>query len=184
MNKLRLPCLLLCLLSTFLSYAQTPVKREFRAVWIATVANIDWPGQKGLSPAVQQQEFKYILDEHQKNGMNAVIVQVRPAADALYRSNLEPWSEWLTGKQGLALNPPYDPLQFMLEESHKRGMEFHAWFNPYRATFDAKAEVAPDHITKRKPDWFIHYDGKLVFNPGIPEVRAYITNVVMDVVNL
>ncbi|OKL40392.1 hypothetical protein A3841_18955 [Pontibacter flavimaris] len=186
MHKSLLQYLLLTLAMASASLAQAqeqPLKREFRAVWIATVANIDWPGQKGLSPAVQQQEFKYILDEHQKNGMNAVIVQVRPAADALYRSNLEPWSEFLTGKQGQAMNPPYDPLQFMLEEAHKRGMEFHAWFNPYRATFDAKAEVAPNHITKRRPEWFIKYEGKLLFNPGIPEVRQYITSVVMDVVN-
>ncbi|GAB3818118.1 family 10 glycosylhydrolase [Pontibacter rugosus] len=174
---------LFLLLLNFAVLAQTPSpKREFRAVWIASVANIDWPAQKGLSTEAQQKAFTAILDDHQKNGMNAVIVQIRPAADALYRSQLEPWSEWLTGKQGKELSSPYDPLDFMLTQSHQHGMEFHAWFNPYRATFDAKAITAPDHITRRKPEWFIKYDGKLLFNPGIPEVRTYITSVIMDVV--
>ena len=166
---------------TVTGQSQNP-KREFRAVWIASVANIDWPSQKGLSPVVQQAEYRFILDEQQKNGMNAVIVQVRPTADALYRSALEPWSEWLTGKQGREPNPPYDPLTFLLEESHQRGMEFHAWFNPYRATFDSLAVIDPRHITKTKPEWFLKYEGKLLFNPGLPEVRRYITRVVMDVV--
>jgi len=114
--------------------------------------------------------------------MNAVMVQIRPAADALYRSNLEPWSEWLTGRQGREPNPPYDPLAFVLEESHQRGLEFHAWFNPYRATLDTLTFLDAKHITKTKPEWFLKYDGKLLFNPGLPEVRQYITQVIMEVV--
>ncbi len=119
------------------SYGQKPIKREFRGVWIASVANIDWPSSPNLSAESQRDEFRNILNQHQRNGINAVIVQVRPCADALYRSNMEPWSEWLTGKNGQSPNPEYDPLTFMVEEAHERGMEFHAWLNPYRAVFDA-----------------------------------------------
>ncbi|WP_181309014.1 glycoside hydrolase family 10 protein [Rufibacter sp. XAAS-G3-1] len=163
--------------------AQPSPKREFRGVWIATVANIDWPSQQGLSAVTQMEEFRYILDEHQKTGINAVVVQVRPTTDALYRSGKELWSHWLTGKQGQAPNPPYDPLAFQIEEAHKRGMEFHAWFNPYRATHDTISEnIAKNHITKTKPEWFVTYGGKKYFRPGLPEVRAYIINIIMDVV--
>lgn len=160
-----------------------PPKREFRGVWIATVANIDWPSKKGLSSPTQQQEFQSLLDKHQKNGINAVFVQVRPSSDAFYRSRFELWSLWLTGKQGAEPTPFYDPLSFMIEESHKRNIEFHAWFNPYRATFDTiSANVSPTHITFQKPDWFLTYGGKKLFNPGLPQVRDYITQVIMDVV--
>ncbi len=163
--------------------AQPSPKREFRGVWIASVANIDWPSRQGLSPVTQMEEFRYILDEHQKTGINAVVVQVRPTTDALYRSGKELWSHWLSGKQGQAPNPPYDPLAFQIEESHKRGMEFHAWFNPYRATHDTiSANIAKDHITKTRPEWFITYGGKKYFKPGLPEVRQYIIDVIMDVV--
>ncbi len=116
---------------------QHAIKREFRGVWIASVANIDWPSRPDLSTEAQRNEFRDILNQHQRNGINAVIVQVRPSADALYRSAMEPWSEWLTGKNGQSPDPEYDPLTFMVEEAHERGMEFHAWLNPYRAIFDA-----------------------------------------------
>ncbi|WP_205501225.1 glycoside hydrolase family 10 protein [Rufibacter psychrotolerans] len=181
----RQSALLAVLLSLFIvsAQAQPAPKREFRGVWIASVANIDWPSQKGLSPATQMEEFRYILDEHQKTGINAVVVQVRPTTDALYRSSKELWSHWLTGKQGQAPNPPYDPLAFQIEESHKRGMEFHAWFNPYRATHDTiSANIAKDHITRTRPEWFVQYGGKYYFKPGLPEVQAYIIDVIMDVV--
>jgi uncharacterized lipoprotein YddW (UPF0748 family) len=118
-------------------YAQKPIKREFRGVWIASVANIDWPSRPDLSTERQRDEFRYILNQHKKNGMNAVIVQIRPSADAFYRSSYEPWSEWLTGDNGKIPDPEYDPLTFMVEEAHERCMEFHAWLNPYRAIFDA-----------------------------------------------
>ncbi len=120
------------------AFSQKPLKREFRGVWIASVANIDWPSKSTLSPEKQREEFRAILNHHQKNRINAVVVQVRPSADAFYRSELEPWSEWLTGAKGKDPNPEYDPLTFMVEEAHERGMEFHAWLNPYRAIFDAK----------------------------------------------
>ncbi len=160
-----------------------PPKREFRAVWIATVANIDWPSQKGLSSIIQQDEYRLILDEQKKNGMNAVVVQVRPSADAFYKKSREPWSFWLTGQQGSEPNPPYDPLEFMVVETHRHGMEFHAWFNPYRATFDTvSSRITATHITRSKPEWFLTYGGQQLFNPGLPAVRDYITQVILDVV--
>jgi len=120
------------------SIAQKNLKREFRGVWIASVANIDWPSRPNLSTEKQREEFRTILNHHEKYGINAVIVQVRPSADAFYRSEFEPWSEWLTGEKGKNPKPEYDPLTFMIEEAHERCMEFHAWLNPYRAIFDAK----------------------------------------------
>lgn len=127
--------------------AQNSPKREFRGVWIASVANIDWPSSSGSTPEKQRSEFREILNRHQHNGINVVIVQIRPNADALYRSSLEPWSEWLTGKMSKSPEPEYDPLTFMIEEAHERGMEFHAWLNPYRAIFDAKKFYAePGHV--------------------------------------
>lgn len=163
--------------------AQLPPKREFRAVWIATVENIDWPSRRGLPVQQQQQEFINILDNQQRNGLNAVIVQVRPAADAFYNSPYEPWSEYLTGTQGQVPQPYYDPLTFMIEEAHKRGMELHAWFNPYRAVFNAsRNNVAPTHISRLYPQWFLTFDNKKYFDPGLPEVREYVTRVIRDVV--
>src|SRR3546814_20209272 len=105
-------------------------------------------------------EFRQLLEKHHQTGMNAVIVQVRPAADAFYAKGREPWSEWLTGTQGKAPSPFYDPLQFMVQEAHSRGMEFHAWFNPSRAVFRSNGRVDPDHITKRKPEWFFNSEGQ------------------------
>lgn len=128
----------LLLIIQHLAVAQHSPKREFRGVWIASVANIDWPSRPNLSTEAQRNEFRSILNQHQQYGINAVIVQVRPSADAFYRSSLEPWSEWLTGAKAQSPNPEYDPLTFMIEEAHERAMEFHAWLNPYRAIFDAK----------------------------------------------
>lgn len=163
--------------------AQLPPKRELRAVWIATVENIDWPSRRGLPVEQQKQEFINLLNTQQRNGMNAVVVQIRPVADALYASPFEPWSEYLTGTQGQAPNPYYDPLQFMIEETHKRGMEFHAWFNPYRAVFNAsRNNVTANHISRMRPQWFLTYDNKKYFDPGIPEVREYVTQIIRDVV--
>ena len=127
----------LCLLLQSVSFAQVNPKREFRGVWIASVANIDWPSRPDLSTDLQREEFRKILNDHHRTGINAIIVQIRPNADALYRSNFEPWSAWLTGKEGKGPDPEYDPLTFMIEEAHERCMEFHAWLNPYRAIFDA-----------------------------------------------
>lgn len=158
-------------------------KRELRGVWIATVANIDWPSRPGMSVEQQQNELLEILNNHQRAGMNAVFLQIRPAADAFYAKSNEPWSRFLTGSAGQAPKPFYDPLEFAIEEAHKRGMELHPWFNPYRATFDLNQNHVPaDHITRTKPEWFFTYGGKKWFNPGIPEVRDYIIDVILNVV--
>lgn len=158
-------------------------KREFRAVWIATVANIDWPSSKNLTPDLQRREFIRLLDNLKKNGINCVIVQVRDAADAFYAKSREPWSEWLTGEQGEGPDPAYDPLEFFITEAHKRAMEIHAWINPYRAVFNTRtSSVNRDHITRKNPGWFFTYGSIKLFNPGIPAVRDYIVNVVMDIV--
>jgi uncharacterized lipoprotein YddW (UPF0748 family) len=179
-------CILL-LAGSYLAKAQPSIDDknvfEFRGVWVATVVNIDWPSKQGLSNELQKKEFIDLLDMHQKNGMNAIIMQVRPAGDAIYPSTLEPWSEFLMGKQGLPPNPFYDPLSFMIAETHKRGMEFHAWINPYRAVFNTKkSSIAPNHLTKTHPEWFIDYDNKRIFNPGLPEVWQQTNRIVRDIV--
>jgi len=158
-------------------------KREFRGVWIATVENIDWP-KKNTTADEQKEQLTDILDDHQETGINAVFFQVRPAADAFYAKGTEPWSKWLNGKQGVAPDPFYDPLEFAITEAHKRGMELHAWFNPYRATNDNKYyALSPNHITNLKPEWFFTYGGQKLFNPGIPEVREYIIHIILNVVD-
>lgn len=174
--------ILLLIMSDQTSYAKSN-KRELRAAWIATVGNIDWPSKRGLTSTQQQQEFIKHLDFLQSNGFNAVFVQVRPAADAFYPSSFEPWSQYLTGKQGQAPFPKYDPLAFMIEETHKRNMEFHAWFNPFRALVNSKINPnPPSHVTRTQPDWLIHYAGKSYFDPGNPNARNYILKVIMEVV--
>lgn len=170
------------ILFNFKISAQSP-KREFRAAWIATVANIDWPSKPGLPAVQQQQEFIDRIEHLKKMGCNAVIVQIRPAADALYPSEFEPWSRYLTGKQGQPPYPHYDPLNFMIDETHERNMEFHAWFNPFRALTDNRNNPNPEnHVTKKHPDWVVNYDGKALLNPGIPEAREYVLKIIMDVV--
>lgn len=159
-------------------------KREFRGMWIATVVNIDWPSDVHLTVDKQKKELIALLDMAQAAGINAIMLQVRPAADAFYAKSIEPWSRWLTGKQGQAPDPAYDPLEFAIIEAHKRGMELHAWFNPYRATFDSNFKsLSPLHITNQMPSWFFTYGGIKLFNPGIPEVRDYIVKVIMHVVD-
>ena len=164
-------------------HAQSP-HYEFRAVWIATVENIDWPSKRTLSTEEQQQEFIQILNLHQLNGMNAVVMQIRPVTDAFYPSEFEPWSEYLTGKQGVAPLPYYDPLKFMIDECHSRGMEFHAWFNPYRAVFNvSRSSVAANHVTRKNPDWFVTYGNTKYFDPGLPQARAHVNKIIKDVVS-
>ncbi len=157
-------------------------KREFRGVWVASVSNIDWPSKQGLTADQQKQELIAILEQHKKSGLNAVMLQIRPTADALYAKSRELWSHWLMGKQGLAPTPGYDPLEFAIKEAHFRGIELHAWFNPYRATMTATQVVSPDHIVKKRPELFYTYGGQKLFDPGIPEVREYITQIILDVV--
>jgi len=158
-------------------------KAEFRGVWIASVDNIDWPLKGMINPDSQRIEFIRQLDLHKSNGMNAVIVQVRPAADAFYPSPYEPWSQWLTGIQGQPPSPYYDPLEFMIKETHKRGMEFHAWCNPYRADFKIGASsIAPNHVTKIHPEWFLDYGDKKYFDPASKEVQKFVVKVIADIV--
>jgi len=177
---------LMVMLSTLLignNIAQMPVKPEFRGVWIATVSNIDWPVTPTINSEIQKASFIKLLDLHQANGINAIIMQIRPATDAFYPSPYEPWSEWLTGTQGQPPVPYYDPLEFMINEAHKRGMEFHAWMNPYRAVFNiGKSSVSATHITRVHPEWFLNYGDKKYFDPGNKEAQQYVVEVVRDVV--
>jgi uncharacterized lipoprotein YddW (UPF0748 family) len=180
---MRICLFILCAVISLQANSQIP-KREFRGVWIATVANIDWPSKPGLTSEEQQKEFVEILEMHKANGMNAVLVQIRPSADAFYNSPYEPWSKWLTGTLGKYPFPYYDPLEFMIHEAHTRGLEFHAWFNPYRAAAGI-TEAGPDSasIVRKNPEWFVTYGKNMYFDPGLPEARKHTVNVIMDVVN-
>ncbi len=163
-------------------WAQSNALPKFRAVWITTVKRLDYPSRKYLNSEQLKQEYLDIIDSCQAIGANAIIFQVRPAADAFYNSPYEPWSEWLTGRQGVAPKPFFDPLEFMIEQVHKRGMEFHAWINPYRAIATiGKANIAKNHITRTKPEWFFDYGVNRYFNPGIPDARKHIVTVIADI---
>jgi uncharacterized lipoprotein YddW (UPF0748 family) len=158
-----------------------PAPREFRGVWVATVNNIDWPSRKGLTAVQQRAEITAILDRVQATGLNAVIFQVRPAADALYTSALEPWSEYLTGTQGKS--PGYDPLAVWVEEAHRRGLELHAWFNPYRARHaEAKSPLADSHVNLTNPDVVKRYGELLWMDPGESFAAERTLAVIRDVV--
>ncbi|MEO8100979.1 MAG: family 10 glycosylhydrolase [Betaproteobacteria bacterium] len=160
-----------------------PIPREFRAAWVATVANIDWPSRKGLSVEQQRLEIVRIVERAKELNLNALIFQVRPAADALYPSGFEPWSEYLTGEQGKAPEPNYDPLAVWIEESHRRGIELHAWFNPYRARhISAKGTQAPTHIANTHPAVVKEYGGYLWMDPGEPVAAQRTLDVILDVV--
>jgi uncharacterized lipoprotein YddW (UPF0748 family) len=159
------------------------IAREFRGVWVASVANIDWPTKRGLSSREQRLELQAILDRAKQLHLNAVILQVRPACDALYPSQIEPWSEFLTGKMGRAPEPFYDPLEFAITEAHRRGLELHAWFNPFRASHPSfKAEISPSHVSRRRPDLVKRYGRYLWLDPARKEVQDYSIRVIMDVV--
>lgn len=177
-------CLLVFYFSFFFYHPSgAQPKYEFRGAWVATVDNIDWPSRGNYDTERQKAEFIDLLNMHQRNGLNAVIVQVRPSTDAFYPSPYEPWSEWLTGKQGTPPSPYYDPLAFMISETHRRGMEFHAWCNPYRAEFSiGKSSISITHVTRIHPEWFIQYGGKRYFDPGNKEVQQYVTEVIRDMV--
>ncbi len=160
---------------------ETP--REFRAAWVATVANIDWPSQPGLSAADQQSELRLILDRAVALNLNAIILQVRPAADALYVSAYEPWSEYLTGAQGTPPFTFYDPLEFAVEEAHRRGLELHAWFNPYRARHrTASTPAHPKHVSRTHPEAVLQYGEQQWIDPGSEAGREYVLEVILDVV--
>ena len=156
--------------------------REFRAAWVATVANINWPSKPGLSVAEQQREAITLLDMLKKNNFNAVIFQVRPQADALYESKLEPWSYYLTGKQGQAPEPFYDPLHFWIEAAHDRGLELHAWLNPYRAHHSSK-EISEESVVKTNPELVVKLkNGMWWMDPAQEGTKQRSTAVVMDLI--
>ncbi len=163
--------------------AQQP-KREMRAAWISTVANIDWPSREAKGNAAKQKaELAAILDSLQALNMNAVIFQIRPTADALYYSELEPWSNWLTGTQGVDNDESYDPLVFATTEAHRRGIDVHVWMNPYRVTNGFEIEdLAASHIYQQHPEWFCKYGKQWYFEPGLDETRMWLNKVVADVV--
>lgn len=158
-----------------------PIAREFRGMWIATVANIDWPQSAGLAAATQQAQLTQLLGIAEQTGLNAVILQVRAAGDAMYASTIEPWSRSLMGTQGI--DPGYDPLQFAVTEAHRRGLELHAWFNPFRAANLADtANLSPQHLARQRPDLTRRHCTQLWFDPGEPEVQDRAIAVIKDVV--
>ncbi|MEV8594189.1 family 10 glycosylhydrolase [Streptomyces sp. NPDC052012] len=154
---------------------------EMRGVWVASVANRDWPSAPGLSAAEQRAELIAQLDTAVRNRLNTVILQVRPTADALWPSPYEPWSEYLTGTQGS--HPGWDPLGTAVTEAHARGLQLHAWFNPYRiALHDDPARLVASHPARQNPGWVVPYGGRLYYNPGLPEVRAFVEEAMLDAV--
>ena len=163
--------------------APPPIAREFRAAWVATVAHIDWPSRRGLTSAQQRAEMLDLLNKAQAIGLNAIALQVRPAADAIYPSTLEPWSEFLTGASGRAPDTPWDPLAEWVEQSHRRGLELHAWFNPYRARHSSAATpLAANHLANTDPGIVRRYGELLWMDPGEPRAAQRMVDVVLDVV--
>ncbi len=157
-------------------------KYEFRGAWVATVANIDWPSEKGLSSGEMIEELILMFDALKAAGINAILFQVRTECDALYESNYEPWSYYLTGVQGQAPSPYFDPLEFAVSEAHKRGMELHAWFNPYRAVRKSgDYQLAPKHISVKHPEYILNFGDYQMLNPGLPGVQDLVLNVMTDV---
>ena len=157
---------------------------SFRGAWIATVANIDWPSAEAVGYTdLQQEEMIFLLDSLQSIGINAIIFQVRPTADALYYSEYEPSSHWLTGTQGDSLT--WDPLQWTIEQAHARNMEVHVWLNPYRVNL-AKTDtsmISADHIWRKHPEWFWEYNKQWYFDPGLDVTREWICTIVQDIIS-
>ena len=181
LKKSFLVSLLLFLLGIPNTFGQNQ-KHEVRGVWVTTFSNLDWPSKASLSVHVQKKEFIEMLDSLKKCNFNAVFVQVRAAGDAFYSSPYEPWSEWLTGKQGKPPSPYYDPMQFMIEECHKRNIEFHAWLNLLRGVSHHKySDISEGHLYKKHPEWLYKYGASYHFNPGKPEIRNHIVAIVADI---
>lgn len=183
-RKFLLPLVLVLGSCAGLKYEKNP-EQEFRGVWVATVVNIDWPKGGNDSVEKQKEDFLRILDFYDSLNFNTLIVQVRTAGDAFYPSELAPWSRFLTGAEGMPKEGFSDPLQWMLEKTHERGMQFHAWFNPYRATFDSDTTILDTarHDFYQHRDWMLKYGKKYYYNPGIPEVWKHLTKVVEEVVD-
>ncbi len=154
-------------------------EREFRGAWVATVYNLDWPSQPGLPAAVQKAQLRALLDRAAKLKLNAILLQVRPASDALYASPIEPWSQFLSGKAGVS--PGYDPLAFAIAEAHARGIELHAWVNPFRAATSASENLPSNHVAKQHPEWVRRFGKQLWIDPGEPAARAYVISVITDI---
>ncbi len=175
--------LLLLLSTTGLSNAQTtPPKLETRAAWIATVINLDWPKSPFHSPSTQQADLRALMDGLAARNINVVYFQVRSEADAMYASEIEPWSRYLTGQQGQAPSPVWDPLAFAIEVAHERGMELHAWVNPFRAVRQTNAyPIAANHVSNTHPEWVLEIGTQKMLDPGHPEARAHVTEVIKDI---
>ena len=159
----------------------TPLHAQMRGAWCASVHNLNFPSSPGLSAAQQRAEIITMLDTAQKCGLNAILFQVRPESDALYSSRIEPWSRYLTGKQGTS--PGYDPLAFCIAQGRKRGIAVHAWLNPYRAVASAGKEVAANHISRRYPQYAYRVGSTIIMDPGAPEIQAHILAVVRDILS-
>lgn len=175
-------CVVLCALAApGMAQDSAPPKHEFRGAWIATVVNLDWPAL-GVHSSFQIASLRNMLDDLKAAGVNAVLFQIRSEADAMYDSDIEPWSYWLSGEQGTPPDPYFDPLELAVEEAHKRGMELHAWFNPYRAVRGSGYENDSSHVSVVHPEWMLTFGSIVIQNPGLPEVRDHIVRVVSDVV--
>ena len=174
-------------ISLFISdnYLLAQPKRELRATWIATVSNIDWPLSRFDSVTKQKNDLTNLLDNLKSAGINCVFFQIRPECDAFYASSIEPWSYWLTGQQGKIPSPYYDPLEFAVSEAHARGLEIHAWFNPYRAEVSVGSHpMSPNHAVNQHPEWILYFSAinQNLLDPGLQEVRDYVTGIILDVV--
>lgn len=166
-----------------LAYRMPDIPREFRGVWIATVANIDWPVSPDSPWETQKREYIKLLDYYKNLNFNAVIVQIRTAGDAFYPSNYAPWSKYLTGKQGKAPATQENPLTWMIKEAHDRGLEFHAWLNPYRATMNLEtSDLSPEHDFFNHRNWMLKYGTKWYYDPGLPEVKNHLLAIIKEVV--
>jgi uncharacterized lipoprotein YddW (UPF0748 family) len=165
--------------------AQITPKREMRGVWIATVLNIDFPATATADSRYLADTWVQLIDRHKALGINTLYVQIRPAADALYPSSIVPWSRFLTGQSDVPPADGFDPLAFMIETAHQRGMEFHAWLNPYRVSMDNQgpASFSDRHVLNQHPDWCILYNKRYILNPGLPQVRQHINEVVAEIVS-
>jgi len=184
MKKSRYLLFLFIVFNTALSSQTLYPKRELRAVWMATVSNVDYPSNSGLTSVAQRNEYISYLDKFKQIGINTVYVQVRPSCDAFYENPNEPWSQWLSGTQGIGPSPVYDPLDFYVSEAHKRGMELHAWINPYRSVVNIlSSSISYSHISVLQPSWNVTYNNIKILNPGLEAVRNYVKNVIMYIVN-
>jgi uncharacterized lipoprotein YddW (UPF0748 family) len=183
MNRL-LCCTILIIVNGFTSFnvSARQIPQEMRGVWVSTVFNIDWPSRAGLDAATQKAEAIAILDQAKSLGLNTVFLQVRPSGDAIYPSALVPWSRFLSGRQGQPTQPSYDPLQFWIEQAHRRGLELHAWINPFRATTGLNDHLDTMHAMVRRPDWVVQYGNRNYFDPGLPEVRQHLLEVIAELI--